>query len=490
MRRAAWLLAAMLAVALLAPRAALWAAQQTVYFKDVRNPTSDFGYAFTLPIHVVQAAYPGWNVVLIVWTMLALLALLGVLFARAVATEGAHASRLVIGGFILVGGVLTLCPIVQSADPYYYVMYGRIYGLLGVNPYFLPKAVDIGSDPTLHAIMRFAGNPPFATPYGPLWTLLSGGIAVLERGAGLWLQAYSYRVLALACGVALIAALLYAARKRGDAGGAQGAALVAFHPLVLYETAVGAHNDIVMVAPAAWAFALVDSMPLIAGLLLGAAIGIKIVAVVALPFLAVRAARQSPLTAVLVVIVCAAVAGLCLKPFYIGANGAHSLGGEASYLAMSLTWLLNLPIFSAGFGHGPAFPSLPALPLVGELSWPRIVQLAVLASFAAIGICSLVRDIRMPNLANLWRTITALLWALPLVHPWYAEWLIAGIAQGGRWRAYIWWFGALIMGLYAVDGISGQALPGWVLVVLTVTYLAVPTLIALRSPRDEPATPT
>src|ERR1017187_6806827 len=184
MRRAFVLLGAMVMVALIAPRVALWAAEQTVYFKDARNPTSDFGYAFTLPIHVVQAAYPGWNVVVVVWAMLAVLALLGVLYARAIGTDGPRATWMAIGGFALVGGALTLCPIVQSADPYYYVMYGRIYGLLGINPYFLPTAVDIGSDPALASIMRFAGNPPFATPYGPLWTLLSGGVAVLERNAG------------------------------------------------------------------------------------------------------------------------------------------------------------------------------------------------------------------------------------------------------------------------------------------------------------------
>ena len=476
-------LGAMLAVAILGSRLALWAAEQTQYFRDVRNPTSDFGYAFTLPLHVVQAAYPGWNVVIIVWVMLALLALLGSLLSRALGSNVRSAAWITIGGFMLVGGALTLCPIIQSADLYYYLAYGHIYGLHGINPYLLPAAVSSADDAALAATLRFLGNPPFSSPYGPLWTLISGGLAVIERGTGLWFQAYSYRLLALGCGIASVGALLYAARKNHD-GGMEGAAHVAFHPLVLYETAVGAHNDIAMVAPAAWAFAIVDRMPLFAALLLGAAVGIKYVAIVALPFLALRAARQSALTAVLVVIICVAIPILCLRPFYIGAAGGHAVGLETGYLSMSLTWLLNLPVFATGLGRGPALPGLPVLPLIGELSWARVVQLAVVASFLAIGVTAFVREIRIPSFANLTRTVTALLWSLPLMHPWYGQWLILGAAQRGRWGMYAWWFGTLILGLYAVDGVSAAVLPLWVLVLLTVAYLAIPVFIALRVPRD------
>jgi len=70
------------------------------------------------------------------------------------------------------------------------------------------------------------------------------------------------------------------------------------------------------------------------------------------------------------------------------------------------------------------------------------------------------------------------------MHPWYGQWLILGAAQRGRWGMYAWWFGTLILGLYAVDGVSAAVLPLWVLVLLTVAYLAIPVFIALRVPRD------
>jgi hypothetical protein len=477
--------AATIAVALAGPRLELLAAASTQYFKDVHAPASDYAYAFTLPISVVQAAYPGWNVVAILWATLALLTVLGLTFSRILSGFSGKAGWIIIAGFVLVGGALSFAPIMHSTDAYYYVMYGRIYGLLGINPYVLPAPVPAGNDPTLMSILRFAHNPPFPSPYGPLWTLVSGGLALLESSAGLWLQAYTYRLLAIASGAALLGAVLYASRRQQPETAPWRVARIAFHPLFLYETAVGAHNDITMVAPAVWAFAILESRPLIAALLLGGAIGIKYVAALALPFLAVRALRQGWLTAVLVVIIAAAVPLLCGRPFYAGASGGHGLGVESGYFSMSLTWLLEMPLFASGVAQGAVIPGLPALPFIGVLSWARVVQLAVVASFLAVAVVSLARDIRLPNYANLWRSFTALLWALPLVHPWYGQWLIAGIARRDRWGTYIWWLAAALIGLYAVDSVSAAALPAWALIALTCGYLLVPIGIALLARREE-----
>ncbi len=69
-------LALMLAVAVGGMRAAAWAAAHTQYFRDPLNQY-DAAYGYTLPVHLIQAAYPGWPVLAAVWLTLGLLAFAG-----------------------------------------------------------------------------------------------------------------------------------------------------------------------------------------------------------------------------------------------------------------------------------------------------------------------------------------------------------------------------------------------------------------------------
>ena len=79
-RAAGWLAAiVVLAVAGSAMASAL-AANQTFYDAYTHTP---YSIAFHLPIHVVQAASPGWNVLLFIWVMLAAIAICGDRLVRA-----------------------------------------------------------------------------------------------------------------------------------------------------------------------------------------------------------------------------------------------------------------------------------------------------------------------------------------------------------------------------------------------------------------------
>jgi Glycosyltransferase family 87 len=483
-QRLAWL-GVMLALSVGGSAAALWAAKSSQYFLDVTSHSA-YAQAFDLPIRVVQAAYPGWNVVIAVWAMLAALTVAGLLFVRA-AGESSRGPIWLLGGFLLVGAALSFFAIVQSSDIYYYVMYGRIYAVHGLNPYVLAAPLDIKGDPALAQILAFANNPPYADPYGPLWTLVAGGLARVEQSASLWTQAWTHRAVAIVAGGATLGAVLFALRDRPLQERVTRAGRFAFHPLVLYETAVGGHNDALMVAPIAWALVLVDTSPLIAGLLAGAAIAVKYAALVALPFVVARAAKAGWLTAALVLIVALALPLLCLQPFSVGGEGTRAVAQHAGLISMSALWLAAMPFFAAGVAQQPIAGWLPDLPVIGALTWPRAIELTLLAAAAAIIAYSIARYRRTQSRHELWRSISALLWSLPAMHPWYGEWLMPAVAGRGAWAAYAWWLGVLLLGLYVADGVSAAALRTWVLVAITLAYLAIPVVMAVRAARLERA---
>jgi hypothetical protein len=108
------------------------------------------------------------------------------------------------------------------------------------------------------------------------------------------------------------------------------------------------------------------------------------------------------------------------------------------------------------------------------------VQLAALSVAGALVVIGALLCLRRFDMRHVWRSITALLLALPSMHPWYGLWLAPAVACGGRWAEYAWWFGVFVFGCYTVDTISGW-MPTWLPIAATVAYLVVPIVIALRS---------
>ena len=473
-RAAGWLFAIVaLAIAGSAVASAL-AAHQTFYDAYTHTP---YSIAYQLPIHVVQAASPGWDVLFTIWIMLAAIAFSGDRFVRALREIPKGAAVWLLGSFAVACLALSAFAIVQSSDIYFYVLYGRLYGLHGINPYVLggPLSVD---DPLISRLLSFTGAAPFSDPYGPLWTLCAGLQSRVLAQADLFWSAWSFRAAAIAAAIASAGGVLYACRRQPVSDRVRSAGRFAFHPLVLYECAVGGHNDALMIAPAIWAFAIVDDLPLVSGLLLGGAIAMKYVAAIALPFLVVRARRGGYAGALLSGVLALVVPLLCAHPFQAGTAGSQALASNGSRFAMSFEWLANMPIFAAGLGNVPAFGALPSLPFVGILSWARIVELAAVAVVGvtvAVGVCL---GWRRFDLKYLWRSVAALLLALPSMHPWYGLWLAPAAACGGRWATYAWWFGVFVLGCYTVDAVASSSMPGWAPIAATAAYLIVPIVIA------------
>jgi len=439
----------------------------------VHDPRFSFDYSngMTLPVRIVYNIARGWPFLVLVWSLVGALAICAWQCAKSIAEQGRHATATLIAGQIVVLAALSFFSISFSPDPYAYVLWSRLYGIHGVNPYLLTGPIGALSDPAIEKLLRYYGNPPPSVDYGPLWLLLAGLLAKIEAGAALFWQFWSHRAIAAASAVAATAGILYLLRALPPAERNERAALFAFAPLVLYESAVGGHNDMLLVALGVWAFALAPEFPLFAALLLGAAIAVKFVAVITLPFLVIVAARKRAAAGGLSAIVSLSVVVICFAPFWQGAATLRALQTQSGVMVMSLGWLLGLAASSVAALRGP------------ELQ--HVVQDVLGGCFLIAAIVAIVRYAFGPCGRWIWLTVTALLWALPALNPWYALWLSPAIAARGRWAAYAWWFGLVVFLHYTLDVIAVPATANGLrtmvnlLTALTIVILALPATIAM-----------
>jgi len=481
-----WPYIGMLLCAFAAIVLANYAWQHAVGFNDAYQHM-DYRAGLRLPIHLVEYTPNGWAVALGLWLSVGCFAGLGVVAARRL--NGARASQILLVSLTVLALALSFCPIMLSGDLYAYLIYGHVYGLYGINPYVILTPLTPHDDIALASSLGFWGNPPPSDNYGPLWTLITGGLSRMQAGISFWLQAWSYRLLGVLSLVIACAGLLRCRQKvqRGDR--TRDVALFAFHPLVLYEAAVESHNDLLMVALAIWGFALSDSAPLIAGVLLGASMAVKFVSIIALPFLVTRVIRKDgALSGILCGLVALTVFAICFKPFWIGPPTLYSLINQGRFLAMSPAWLAVEPFLRLHLQNTPALPW--ALPLVGHPSWPRIIEFLFITGFLVVLVGSIIRFSRDGKWSGLWLAITAFLWASPVIQPWYLVWLAPAITTRERfWSAYAWWFGVLIFLRYALGlEMPAQSAKTTLLktiefMAMTLIFLAVPILIASRPAR-------
>jgi hypothetical protein len=434
------------------------------------------------PMPVVQLA-GGWQVLVAIWAIILVLCVLGARFANIVSRNEGGRPVWIIAGFAIVGLALSFFSVQLSIDPYYYVAYGRLYGVLGINPYDLvaPVAVADGTMARLYVLLH---NPPFGDPYGPGFTLFAGAVAKLEAGFDVRSQLWTWRLIGLTAAIVTAFGLARMLRGVGAPERARRLAAYAFNPVVLFESGVGGHNDLLMVAPAVWAFALVDDYPLVAGLLIGGSIAVKYVAIVALPYLVIRAAKSNRFAGLLLTVLAVAVPWLCSRPFSFGPAAAHSAAAIGSSLMMSLNWLAALPVIRGGGAVAPVAPWLPVLPYLGLITWPRAVQFALFVAFVIVFVISVVRYARRQSTADLARPVAALIWAMPALHPWYLTWLAPFAAGSGAWGVYAAWFAGLGLLGYAHEGVVPSSVTDAVFVAAAIAMLALPIVAARLLPRS------
>jgi hypothetical protein len=435
-----------------------------------------------LPVEVINGAIGSFPVVAGALVVFAMLGFAGWRLACALRDDDTIPDSAILVAQALAAIALSFFAITFSSDPYAYVIFARAHGVFGLNPYIFFGPLSIIHDAILQQCLSFYGDPPPSDNYGPLWTLTVGLIGRMEATSSLWLQFWTQRVAAVTAAVACTAGVLHLLRNAVPAARRYGAALFAFHPLVLWESAVGGHNDFLMLAFAVWAIACVDAYPVLAGALLGVAIGIKFVPVLLLPVLFARIFRTAGLGSALTSSVLALLIPIgAFGPFWSGHATILSLAALDARLGLSPTWLLIEPLIGHAFFN--AHVAIGAHDsLLEALSLGRLVQLVLSLGVLVVLAVVTVRVARGAPLRELLRVVTAFVWSLPSVNSWYVVWLAPAVALGDAWASYAWWFGALAGLHFAVDAGAVGSVPGAVLwaSIITVVFMGLPILIAFR----------
>jgi hypothetical protein len=146
----------------------------------------------------------------------------------------------VLGGLVVVNlALLWLYPI-GAADVFDNILRGRIAAVYGGNPFYkIPS--DYASDPFYH----YSAWHYSPSAYGPLWELLAAGVSRLV-GDNFLANLIGFKLLGLLFYAGCIALIAGVLQRHAPERALSGVVLFAWNPLVLYETAGNAHNDIVM----------------------------------------------------------------------------------------------------------------------------------------------------------------------------------------------------------------------------------------------------
>src|SRR5260370_19209733 len=153
------------------------------------------------------------------------------------------AMRLIWLTAVVSGCIYIFTPASTSDDIGSYASYGRLLIIHHTNPYFVPPS-SFPQDPT-YPLIYWRNLVPI---YGPIWTLISAFLGWL---AGIDSLGYlvTFRIFTFAAyllNILLVTAVLRA-MNRSPRTIALGTLLYAWNPLVLLESSLGGHNDILMV---------------------------------------------------------------------------------------------------------------------------------------------------------------------------------------------------------------------------------------------------
>ncbi|MDQ3328956.1 MAG: hypothetical protein M3506_10605, partial [Chloroflexota bacterium] len=128
-------------------------------------------------------------------------------------------------------------PPLLSTDVFYYGITGEAVAGFGANPHVLPPTALPQSPLLPYVYWR-----DFPSPYGPLWTDISAAIIAVTGSAPL-VVSLAFKLVAAIC-VALSTWILHRLAARFAPGReTQAAALWAWNPLLILETAGNGHND-------------------------------------------------------------------------------------------------------------------------------------------------------------------------------------------------------------------------------------------------------
>lgn len=223
----------------------------------------------------------------------------------------------------------------SSTDIFNYIAGARIFWVHGANP--LTVAPDqYPADPFVALVANWRDLP---SPYGPLWSLLSG-VPLLIGGGSPTATVLAFKGLSV---ISLLgtAALTGATAERLRPGwGGTAALALAWNPLAVWHAAGNGHNDTVMmllVVLAAWLLARGLSGP--AAPVFVASVLVKFASVLLVPALLVwwlrRGRQPSPRALIPWLGGAALLAVLAIAPFWAGGDTFSGALDEGNYFVVS-----------------------------------------------------------------------------------------------------------------------------------------------------------
>ena len=339
------------------------------------------------------------------------------------AWRGAVSVKTVVILAVVAHAVVLTLPLLVSRDVYSYVAYGNIAGLHHVNPYIRTPA-----DFPLDAVASLVGPKWFSTSavYGPLFTDLAA--VVVRTVRGLPAQVEAFRWTAAAASLATVALIASTARRIRPSRAAFAVAAFGLNPVVLFQSVASGHNDLLLAAAVAGAFASVLARrELVAVAILALATLVKVTAALPLLLLIVWCVARSPSgrrTRVLATHAgtAAAIGALVAAPFlslHDPTLGALELAGHEGWLAPSRFFRRLLDALSGdalGIVARVAF-AVALMVCVGALA--RTVWRAGRRDGDRTGPAAAV------ELAAAWGWSLMLLMLLgPILLPWYVAWAL------------------------------------------------------------------
>jgi hypothetical protein len=316
----------------------------------------------------------------------------------------------------------------ESLDIFDYLFRGRMQVLLGVSPLATPPALFVDQH-----FYQYVNWPTYVDTYGPLWEYASSAVAItvgmLVPSMPLAAYILGYRLLAIGL-AGLCGWLIYVIVRRHSAHYGSAALLAwLWNPLLLTATAIGAHNDMLMLAAILCSVLFFQRRRWLLGLLALALAGhVKLTGLLLLPVLALWLIRR------------------------VGWWCALRIGGTAAVMTLALSWLLYAPL--GGWATLPrmlservslianslAFIGYWVLQTYGGWSeaaaWRVMTQAATLSFLVVAGIVLLRfwrKTAPQPEVlddAVLWRCGIAVTMAFLLLGsfwfwPWYLLWVVA-----------------------------------------------------------------
>jgi hypothetical protein len=319
---------------------------------------------------------------------------------------------------------LLMTPPLFSRDVYSYFMQGKMQ-LSGNNPYesgvsVVPGWFQSGVDPLW-------GDAP--TPYGPVFLLIEKAVAALSQDSAL-LASYLFRLTSVVGVIFICMCIPYLARAHG-VNPVSAAWIGVMNPLVLMHFVAGSHNDALMVGLICIAMTIALRGHFIAGVVVATlALGIKPVAIVLLPFLALIAAgsgaswiRRAKYGAIagLIALTTLFITSALAQTGPFGWIGSLSTPGSVkSWLSptTALGMLIGEPLQILGFGN-VVDTTVGLTRLIGSILLAIVLVMLVIRPAGR----SATRGVAL--------SFVALVLLGPVVQPWYLLWSIPLLAVTG-----------------------------------------------------------